>query len=227
MLEEARALIDRTFAEGPQAMEHAFRTLAEQRGLGLGKLAQPVRVAATGTTVSPPLFETIALLGKERALRRIDAALEEDPMKALAIAVLLAATGASAAEGFKARGFILPDGAVKIDDDRYRLPQPWDEAVKFYRRAYPPAKFPDARLHSQTAVRAMHIDNPPGLEWEGVNLYEAGHGEVRVFILPGQEPPPRKAANRPRRHYGGWASLSAICKSRRISVKTISLFPSQ
>lgn len=76
LLEEARALIERKFAEGPQAMEHAFRTLAEQRGVGLGKLAQPVRVAATGTTVSPPLFETIALLGKERALRRIDAALE-------------------------------------------------------------------------------------------------------------------------------------------------------
>jgi glutamyl-tRNA synthetase len=35
-----------------------------------------VRVAVTGTTVSPPLFETIALLGKERTLRRIDAALE-------------------------------------------------------------------------------------------------------------------------------------------------------
>jgi glutamyl-tRNA synthetase len=76
LLEEARALIDRTFAEGPQAMEHAFRALAEQRGVGLGKLAQPVRVAVTGTTVSPPLFETIALLGQERALRRIDAALE-------------------------------------------------------------------------------------------------------------------------------------------------------
>src|SRR5581483_6552551 len=76
LLEEARALIDRTFAQGPQAMEHAFRTLAEQRGVGLGKLAQPVRAEATGTTVSPPLFETIALLGRERTLRRIDAALE-------------------------------------------------------------------------------------------------------------------------------------------------------
>ena len=77
LLEEARGLIERTFAEGPQGMEHAFRTLAEQRGLGLGKLAQPVRVAVTGTTVSPPLFETIALLGRERTLRRIDAALEK------------------------------------------------------------------------------------------------------------------------------------------------------
>ena len=76
LLAEARDLIGRTFDQGPQAMEHAFRSLAESRGLGLGKVAQPVRVAVTGTTVSPPLFETIALLGKARTLRRIDAALE-------------------------------------------------------------------------------------------------------------------------------------------------------
>ena len=77
LLAEARNLIGQTFDQGAAAMEHAFRTLAETRGLGLGKLAQPVRVAVTGTTVSPPLFETIALLGKERTLRRIDAALEK------------------------------------------------------------------------------------------------------------------------------------------------------
>jgi glutamyl-tRNA synthetase len=59
-------------------VEHAFRAFAEQRGLALGKVAQPVRVAVTGTTVSPPLFETIALLGKQRTLRRIDAALERN-----------------------------------------------------------------------------------------------------------------------------------------------------
>jgi hypothetical protein len=104
-------------------------------------------------------------------------------VKRLACAALLAATAVAAAEGFKARGFILPDGAVKIDEDRYRLTQPWDEAVKFYRRAYPPGKFPRRTLHSQTAVRAMHIENPGGADWEGVNLYEAGRGEVRVYIL--------------------------------------------
>jgi glutamyl-tRNA synthetase len=77
LLQQARALIAENFSQGAQAMEHAFRAFAEQRGLGLGKLAQPVRVAVTGTTVSPPLFETMALLGKERTLRRIDAALEK------------------------------------------------------------------------------------------------------------------------------------------------------
>jgi len=113
-------------------------------------------------------------------------------MKALlCAALLLAAPAARAAEGFKARGFVLPDGAVKIDDDRYRLPQPWDEAVKFYRRAYPPGKYPRKTLHNESAVRAMNIANPSGVEWEGVSLYEAARGEVRLYILAGKEPLPK------------------------------------
>jgi len=112
-------------------------------------------------------------------------------MRSIAVVLLLAATAAIAAEGFKSRGFMLPDGAVKIDDDRYRLPSPWDEAVRFYRRAYPPAKYPRRTLHSQTAYRAMLIENPERTEWEGVNLYEAARGEVRVYILvPAPTPPP-------------------------------------
>jgi glutamyl-tRNA synthetase len=77
LLQEAREVISANFSRGPATMEEAFRKLAEARGLGLGKLAQPVRVAVTGTTVSPPLFETLALLGKDKTLRRIDAALEK------------------------------------------------------------------------------------------------------------------------------------------------------
>jgi glutamyl-tRNA synthetase len=75
LLVEARDLVARRIGEGPHALEQAFRELAAQRGLGLGKLAQPVRVAVTGTTVSPPLFETLVLLGRDEALSRIDAAL--------------------------------------------------------------------------------------------------------------------------------------------------------
>jgi len=115
-------------------------------------------------------------------------------MRWLALAFLLLGTAAVAAEGFKARGFILPDGAVKIDEDRYRLTQPWDEAVKFYRRAYPPGKYTRRTLHNQSAVRAMHIENPERGEWEGVNLYEAARGEVRVYILPPEQRAPAQAA---------------------------------
>jgi hypothetical protein len=97
---------------------------------------------------------------------------------------------ARAAGGFKARGFFLPDGAVKVDDDRYRLPQPWDEAVRWYRATYPPAKFPRRTLRNQAGVRAMHIvNNAPG-EWEGANLYETPRGEVRVFVMGKIEKPP-------------------------------------
>jgi hypothetical protein len=103
-------------------------------------------------------------------------------MKSLLIAALLIA-----APGFKGRGFSLPDGAVKIDDDRYRLSQTWDEALKWYKGQYPPAKFPRHTLHSQTAVRAIHIANPGGGEWDGANLYEVGSREVRVYVLPGKD----------------------------------------
>jgi glutamyl-tRNA synthetase len=53
----------------------ALNDLATQLGAGLGKIAQPLRVAVTGTAVSPPIDATLALLGRARALARIDAAL--------------------------------------------------------------------------------------------------------------------------------------------------------
>jgi glutamyl-tRNA synthetase len=49
--------------------------LSTQLGAGLGKIAQPLRVAVTGTSVSPPIDATLALLGRQRSLARIDAAL--------------------------------------------------------------------------------------------------------------------------------------------------------
>ena len=74
LLEKARALIEATIASGHSAIEAAFRDAATVMGLGLGKLAQPVRVAVTGTAVSPPLFELMVLLGRDETLARIDAA---------------------------------------------------------------------------------------------------------------------------------------------------------
>ncbi|MCG3192322.1 MAG: glutamate--tRNA ligase [Thermoanaerobaculia bacterium] len=52
-------------------MEEAARALAEETGLKLGALAQPARLALTGSLASPPLFEMIEVLGKETALRRM------------------------------------------------------------------------------------------------------------------------------------------------------------
>jgi len=57
------------------AINDALNALATELQVGLGKIAQPLRVAVTGTAVSPPIDATLALLGRERALARLDAAL--------------------------------------------------------------------------------------------------------------------------------------------------------
>lgn len=59
------------------AIHSALNDLATQLQAGLGKIAQPVRVAVTGTAVSPPIDMTLALLGRDRSLARLDAALAQ------------------------------------------------------------------------------------------------------------------------------------------------------
>ncbi|MEC7817900.1 MAG: glutamate--tRNA ligase [Pseudomonadota bacterium] len=56
-----------------EALEATTKALAERLELGLGKLAQPMRAALTGTTTSPGIFDVLVLLGREEALARIDA----------------------------------------------------------------------------------------------------------------------------------------------------------
>ncbi len=54
------------------AIESLFRAYAEEKGLKLGVVAQPLRAALTGSTVSPPIFGVAELLGKAESLARID-----------------------------------------------------------------------------------------------------------------------------------------------------------
>ncbi|HEY7807469.1 MAG TPA: glutamate--tRNA ligase [Croceibacterium sp.] len=54
-------------------LEANLKAYAEGLGLGLGKLAQPLRAALTGQTTSPGIFDVLALLGREESLARIDA----------------------------------------------------------------------------------------------------------------------------------------------------------
>jgi glutamyl-tRNA synthetase len=56
------------------ALEAAFKKVMDKTGLKLGKVAQPVRVALTGTTVSPGIFEVINVLGRKETLHRLTAA---------------------------------------------------------------------------------------------------------------------------------------------------------
>ena len=76
---EARALMARVLPAleatdwSSPALEAAMRTFAETSGLKLGDVAQPLRAAVTGKTTSPPLFEMLALLGREESLIRLRA----------------------------------------------------------------------------------------------------------------------------------------------------------
>ena len=54
------------------ALEEAVRRVAEDAGLGLGKVAQPLRAALTGRSTSPGIFDVLVLLGRDEALGRLD-----------------------------------------------------------------------------------------------------------------------------------------------------------
>jgi len=53
------------------ALEQAARTLAEERGVKLGELAQPLRAALTGSTISPPIFEVASIFGRNEVIARV------------------------------------------------------------------------------------------------------------------------------------------------------------
>ena len=58
----------------PAAIEAALRQAAEAAGAGFGKVAQPLRIALTGSAASPGIDQVVSVLGRERVLKRIDAA---------------------------------------------------------------------------------------------------------------------------------------------------------
>ncbi|MFM7737304.1 MAG: glutamate--tRNA ligase, partial [Alphaproteobacteria bacterium] len=71
LADRLRALPDWT----PGAIESAFAGTMEATGRKLGAIAQPVRVAVTGGTVSPGIYEVLDVLGRDRSLSRLDVAL--------------------------------------------------------------------------------------------------------------------------------------------------------
>jgi glutamyl-tRNA synthetase len=70
--EKLEALADYT----QESLEEVFKDVMDQTGLKLGKIAQPLRVALTGKTASPGIFEIIAILGKERVIPRLKKAIQ-------------------------------------------------------------------------------------------------------------------------------------------------------
>ncbi len=74
LMKSLRSLASRLASVEPFAhaeMEEAARALATEAGVSLGALAQPARLALTGSLASPPLFEMIEVMGRETALRRM------------------------------------------------------------------------------------------------------------------------------------------------------------
>jgi glutamyl-tRNA synthetase len=63
----------------PAAMETALAGVVERTGGSLGKIAQPIRVALTGGTASPGLFDVMSILGREEVIRRLSSALKRIP----------------------------------------------------------------------------------------------------------------------------------------------------
>jgi glutamyl-tRNA synthetase len=77
LLGDVRAMLEGLgdFESGP--IEDGVRAFCRERGVGMGKVAQPLRVAVTGSAASPPLGDTLTLLGRQSVLRRIDRCLAE------------------------------------------------------------------------------------------------------------------------------------------------------
>ena len=59
-----------------EAIEATLKTVTEKREIGLGKVAQPLRVAMTGGTASPGIFEVLAVVGKDSTIKRLERAIE-------------------------------------------------------------------------------------------------------------------------------------------------------
>ena len=81
---EAPALLGEAadFLEGyedwaEESLQEALRAWAEERELGLGKIAQPLRAALTGSNISPSIFEIMVVLGKDESIARIRAAVAQ------------------------------------------------------------------------------------------------------------------------------------------------------
>ncbi|HEX2232454.1 MAG TPA: glutamate--tRNA ligase [Thermoleophilaceae bacterium] len=76
-LRAAREALEGAEPFDPEAVEAALRGVVDRFGVKPKDVFQPVRVAISGTTVSPGIFESVAALGREEAIARIDAALEK------------------------------------------------------------------------------------------------------------------------------------------------------
>jgi glutamyl-tRNA synthetase len=71
ILDRSRLVLSELGDWSTGSIEVALRSMIEGMAIGVGKALQPLRVAVTGSSVSPPLFESLAAVGREVSLARI------------------------------------------------------------------------------------------------------------------------------------------------------------
>jgi glutamyl-tRNA synthetase len=79
VLRDLRPILEHAPEWTPARLEELVKRYGDEKSLALGKLAQPLRVAISGGTISPPIFQSLEFLGKERTLNRIDQCLRSVP----------------------------------------------------------------------------------------------------------------------------------------------------
>jgi hypothetical protein len=113
------------------------------------------------------------------------------PLGAVVTALWLSTAAAEVVSGAQ-----IPDGSRKVGENRYRAPGDFEKTLEYYKAVYPASAFPRRAIVNQPGVKAIHIVNPSGKNFEGVNIYEA-NDEVRIYIVPQQQaapaakPPPK------------------------------------
>lgn len=104
----------------------------------------------------------------------------------------------AAARSELVHGAQIPDGAQKVGENRYRPKEDWDGLMKYYKSVYPTSTHPRKQIANQPGIKAIHIANPSGKNFQGLNLY-AAKDEIRIYIVPsGETTKPKKKASEAR-----------------------------
>lgn len=80
-------------------------------------------------------------------------------------------------------GAVIPDGFQKVGENRYRSNEDFKGTTDTLKKVYPTAVYPRRNIVNQPGVKAVHIVNPSGKNFEGLNIYEA-NDEVRIYVVP-------------------------------------------
>ncbi|MCP3060781.1 hypothetical protein LXT21_18515 [Myxococcus sp. K38C18041901] len=106
--------------------------------------------------------------------------------KARPLGALMCALWAVVASAEVVSGAQLPDGSQKVGENRYRAPKDFEATLDYYRSVYSTSSYPRRQIVNQPGVKAVHITNPSGKNFAGLNIYEANE-EVRIYIVPTQQ----------------------------------------